>query len=38
MSRKKRKLLEKMLYSNQQKDDEAAKLRSKRRKIEKGRL
>ncbi|KAL9020030.1 MAG: hypothetical protein Q9185_002719 [Variospora sp. 1 TL-2023] len=36
MSKKKRKLFEKMAYSNQQKDDEAAKLRSKRRKLEKG--
>ncbi|KAJ5812079.1 hypothetical protein N7474_008380 [Penicillium riverlandense] len=36
MSRKKRKLLEKMMYSNKKQSDEAAKLRSKRRKIEKG--
>ncbi|RJE23385.1 hypothetical protein PHISCL_04281 [Aspergillus sclerotialis] len=36
MSRKKRKLLEKMQYSNKKQSDEAAKLRSKRRKIEKG--
>lgn len=36
MSKKKRKLFEKMAYSNRQKDDEAAKLRSKRRKLEKG--
>lgn len=35
MSRKKRKLLEKMVYSNKKQADEAAKLRSKRRKIEK---
>ena len=35
MSRKKRKLLEKMIYSNQKQSDEAAKLRSKRRKLEK---
>lgn len=35
MSKKKRKLFEKMAYSNRQKDDEAAKLRSKRRKLEK---
>ena len=34
MSRKKRKLLEKMMYSNKKASDEAAKLRSKRRKIE----
>ncbi|KAI4120910.1 MAG: hypothetical protein LQ338_006683 [Usnochroma carphineum] len=34
MSKKKRKLYEKMAYSNRQKDDEAAKLRSKRRKLE----
>ncbi|KAJ5579899.1 uncharacterized protein N7459_005884 [Penicillium hispanicum] len=34
MSRKKRKLLEKMMYSNKKTSDEAAKLRSKRRKIE----
>lgn len=37
MSKKKRKLFEKMAYSNRQKDDEAAKLRSKRRKLEKQR-
>ncbi|OJJ41020.1 hypothetical protein ASPWEDRAFT_146224 [Aspergillus wentii DTO 134E9] len=36
MSRKKRKLLEKMMYSNKKQSDEAAKLRSKRRKVEKG--
>lgn len=36
MSRKKRKLLEKMVYSNKKQADEAAKLRSKRRKLEKG--
>jgi pescadillo protein len=36
MSRKKRKLLEKMVHSNKKQSDEAAKLRSKRRKIEKG--
>lgn len=36
MSRKKRKLLEKMMYSNKKQADEAAKLRSKRRKLEKG--
>lgn len=36
MSRKKRKLLEKMMHSNKKQSDEAAKLRSKRRKIEKG--
>ncbi|KAJ6015526.1 hypothetical protein N7540_010117 [Penicillium herquei] len=35
MSRKKRKLLEKMMYSNKKTADEAAKLRSKRRKFEK---
>ncbi|KAJ5175232.1 Pescadillo [Penicillium canariense] len=35
MSRKKRKLLEKMMYSNKKTSDEAAKLRSKRRKLEK---
>lgn len=35
MSRKKRKLLEKMMHSNKKTSDEAAKLRSKRRKIEK---
>lgn len=34
MSRKKRKLLEKMMYSNKKQSDEAAKLRSKRRKLE----
>ena len=33
MSRKKRKLLDKMMYSNQKQSDEAAKLRSKRRKL-----
>jgi pescadillo len=36
MSRKKRKLFEKMQYSNNKKDAEAERLRSKRRKIEKG--
>ncbi|KAL4878413.1 hypothetical protein BJY04DRAFT_112617 [Aspergillus karnatakaensis] len=36
MSRKKRKLLEKMMYSNKKQADESAKLRSKRRKLEKG--
>ncbi|OJJ02401.1 hypothetical protein ASPVEDRAFT_888363 [Aspergillus versicolor CBS 583.65] len=36
MSRKKRKLLEKMMYSNKKQSDESAKLRSKRRKLEKG--
>lgn len=36
MSRSKRKLLEKMTYSNKKKDEQAEKLRSKRRKIEKG--
>ncbi|KAL1390991.1 ribosome biogenesis protein Pescadillo [Phyllosticta capitalensis] len=36
MSRSKRKLLEKMDYSNKKKEDEAEKLRQKRRKIEKG--
>ncbi|CAG8892449.1 unnamed protein product [Penicillium nalgiovense] len=36
MSRKKRKLLEKMMYSNKKTADESAKLRSKRRKFEKG--
>lgn len=35
MSRKKRKLLEKMLHGNEKKETEAAKLRAKRRKIEK---
>lgn len=35
MSRKKRKLLEKMMHSNQKTADESAKLRSKRRKLEK---
>lgn len=35
MSRKKRKLLEKMIYSNKKTSDESAKLRSKRRKLEK---
>ena len=34
LSKNKRKLYEKMVYSNKQKDDEAAKLRSKRRKME----
>lgn len=38
MSRKKRKILEKMLYSNRKKDQEAELLRSKRRKLEKGRV
>ncbi|KAF4540733.1 Ribosome biogenesis protein pescadillo [Lasiodiplodia theobromae] len=36
MSRSKRKLLEKMTYSNKKKDEQAEKLRSKRRRIEKG--
>lgn len=36
MSRRKRKVFEKMQYSNAKKDAEAEKLRSKRRKIEKG--
>ncbi|KAH7058649.1 ribosome biogenesis protein Pescadillo [Macrophomina phaseolina] len=36
MSRSKRKLLEKMTYSNKKKDEQAEKLRAKRRKIEKG--
>lgn len=35
MSRKKRKLLEKMTYSNKKASEESAKLRSKRRKLEK---
>ncbi|KAJ5041638.1 uncharacterized protein L3040_005216 [Drepanopeziza brunnea f. sp. 'multigermtubi'] len=35
MSRKKRKIMEKMIYSNKAKDAEAEKLRAKRRKIEK---
>merc|ERR1711939_1062818 len=35
MSRKKRKIMEKMVYSNKKKDAEAEKLRAKRRKIEK---
>lgn len=35
MSRKKRKILEKMVYSNKKKDAEAEALRAKRRKIEK---
>jgi pescadillo len=35
MSRKKRKILEKMVYSNKKKDSEAETLRAKRRKIEK---
>lgn len=35
MSRKKRKILEKMVYSNKKKDAEAENLRAKRRKIEK---
>ena len=34
MSKKKRKLYEKMRYSNQQKENDAAKLRAKRRKLE----
>jgi len=34
LSRKKRKLLEKMVYSNKKKDQEAEDLRAKRRKIE----
>ncbi|KAL8726736.1 MAG: hypothetical protein Q9166_006531 [cf. Caloplaca sp. 2 TL-2023] len=37
MSKKKRKLYEKMTYSNKEKDAEAAKLRSKKRKLEKAR-
>lgn len=36
MSRSKRKLLEKMTYSNKKKDEQAEKLRSKRRRLEKG--
>lgn len=36
MSRKKRKIFEKMTYSNKKKDAEAEALRAKRRKIEKG--
>lgn len=36
MPRRKRKMYEKMVYSNARKDDEAEKLRAKRRKIEKG--
>lgn len=35
MPRKKRKLFEKMQYSNNKRDEEAAKLRAKRRKVEK---
>ena len=35
ISKKKRKLFDKMAYSNRAKDEEAAKLRSKRRKLEK---
>ncbi|KAL0255167.1 mRNA-binding ribosome synthesis protein nop7 [Diplodia seriata] len=35
MSRSKRKLLEKMTYSNKKKDEQAEKLRSKRRRLEK---
>jgi pescadillo protein len=35
MSRKKRKIMEKMVYSNKKKDAEAELLRAKRRKIEK---
>lgn len=35
MSRKKRQMFEKMVYSNARKDDEAERLRAKRRKIEK---
>lgn len=35
ISRRKRKMYDKMIYSNAQKDDEAAKLRGKRRRIEK---
>ena len=35
MSRSKRKILDKMLYSNRKKDDEAQNLRAKRRKLEK---
>ena len=34
MSRKKRKLVEKMMYGNQKREDEAEKLRMKRRKLE----
>ncbi|QIW97514.1 hypothetical protein AMS68_003032 [Peltaster fructicola] len=37
MSRRKRKVYDKMLYSNARKDEEAEKLRGKRRKIEKAR-
>lgn len=37
MSRRKRKVYDKMLYSNARKDEEAEKLRSKRRKIESAR-
>lgn len=36
MPRRKRKMYEKMVYSNARKDEEAEKLRSKRRKFEKG--
>ncbi|KAL8938654.1 MAG: hypothetical protein Q9216_003774 [Gyalolechia sp. 2 TL-2023] len=36
MSKKKRKLFDKMAYSNRVKDDEAARLRGKRRKLERG--
>ncbi|EON62606.1 hypothetical protein W97_01830 [Coniosporium apollinis CBS 100218] len=36
MSRKKRKLFEKMRYGNEKKEDEAKRLRAKRRKLEKG--
>ena len=36
MPRRKRKMYEKMVYSNARKDEEAEKLRGKRRKIEKG--
>ncbi|KAK4555147.1 mRNA-binding ribosome synthesis protein nop7 [Recurvomyces mirabilis] len=36
MSRRKRKMFEKMVYSNARKDEETEKLRGKRRKIEKG--
>ncbi|KAI7150721.1 hypothetical protein KC343_g8070, partial [Hortaea werneckii] len=36
MPRRKRKMYEKMVYSNARKDEEAEKLRAKKRKIEKG--
>ena len=38
MSRKKRKLVEKMMYGNQKREDEAEKLRMKRRKLERGKV